>query len=156
MSKIAVVTDSISCLPADLAKKYDIIIAPCYLIWDKMQYRDGVDITAKEVYERLRTSRTVPTTSSSIQGEYLQIYESLKGKVDGVVTITVTGGLGASYNSALIAKEMVPGFPIEIIDSRTAHLAQGFMALAAAKVAKGGGSMQETSPGSKGNHDKVT
>jgi DegV family protein with EDD domain len=136
MSKLAVVTDSISCLPDDLKNKHNILVAPCYIIWDKVQYRDGVDMTAQEAYDRLRTSKTIPTTTSTIQGEFARIFESLKGKVDGIIAVTVTGGLGSCYNSALAAKEMVPGVPIEVVDSRNCYMGQGFIAIAAAKAAQ--------------------
>ncbi|MBN2240625.1 MAG: DegV family protein [Dehalococcoidales bacterium] len=145
MKKIAVVTDSIACIPPEIQEKYEILIAPCYVIWDKVQYRDGIDMTSREAYARLRTSESVPTTTSAIQGEYIKIFESLQGKVDGIVTVTVTGGMGASYTSALAAKEIVPETPIQVIDSRNSYLAQGFMAIAGAKVAQAGGSLEEVS-----------
>jgi DegV family protein with EDD domain len=155
MSKIAVVTDSIACLPDDLKQKNNILVAPCYLIWDKVQYRDGVDMTAKEAYARLRTSSTVPTTASTIQGEFMKIYESLRGQVDGIVTVTVTGGMGASYNSALAAKEKVPGIPIEVIDSRNCYMAQGFAAVAAASTAQSGGNLKEATQAAQNIVSKV-
>lgn len=142
MSKIAVVTDSISCLPEDLKLKYNIIVAPCYIIWDKVQYRDGVDMTAQEAYARLRTSKTIPTTTSTIQGEFVRIFESLRGKVDGIVTVTVTGGLGSCYNSALDAKNMLPDIPIEVIDSRNCYMGLGFAVIAAAEAARRTGDLQ--------------
>ena len=143
VSKIAVVTDSIACLPPILSKKHNILIAPCYVIWDGVQYRDSIDLLSNEFYTRLRNSKTLPTTTSAIQGEFIKIYEALQGKVDGVVTITVTGGMGAAYVSAMAAKELVPWLPMEIIDSRTAYMSQGFAAIAASKVAKTGGSLKE-------------
>lgn len=143
MAKIAVVTDSVACIPADLVKKYSIQVAPVSIIWDRVPYRDGVDLTAEQFYQRLRTSKTLPTTSSGIQGEFLQIFEGLRGKVDGIVTIVLTGALGASFTSANTAKELVSDVPIEVIDTRTAMMAQGFIVLEAAKVAAQGGTMEE-------------
>lgn len=143
MPKIAVVTDSVATIPADLAKKYNIIVAPVHIIWDRVDYRDGVDLQTSEFYTRLRKSKTLPTTSSAIQGEFIQIYEGLRGKVDGIVTVALTGALGAAYNSALNAKKLVPEVPIEVIDTHTAFMAQGFAAIAAAKVASGEGSIQD-------------
>jgi fatty acid-binding protein DegV len=58
MPKIAIVTDSVACIPQDLVKKYDIHIAPVQITWDRVTYKDGVDITAAEFYTRLRTSKT--------------------------------------------------------------------------------------------------
>ncbi|MFC1946042.1 DegV family protein, partial [Chloroflexota bacterium] len=92
---------------------------------------------------RLRTSKTLPTTSSAIQGEFLQLFEELCPKVDGIVVVAISGSVGAAYSTALAARDMVSGAPIEVIDTRTALMAQGFCVLAGAKVAAAGGSMEE-------------
>jgi fatty acid-binding protein DegV len=63
MSKIAVVTDSTTYLPADLVKKHNISIAPQVLIWGDQTYKDGVDIQSQEFFTRLKTSKVMPTTS---------------------------------------------------------------------------------------------
>jgi DegV family protein with EDD domain len=142
--KIAVVTDSVACISEELQKKYDIRVAPVQIIWDRVKYRDGVDLKTGDFYKRLRTSRTLPTTSSGIVGEFTQIFEDLKKeKVDGIVAVVLTGGLGAAYNSAMTAKESITGIPIEVIDTKTAMMAQGFAVLAAAKVAATGAGMAD-------------
>jgi DegV family protein with EDD domain len=143
VAKVAVVTDSVACIPPDLAKKYNIPVAPVSIIWDKVPYRDGIDLTIEQFYARLRTSKTLPTTSSGIQGEFIQIFEGLRGKVDGIVTIVLTGELGAAYKSACAAREVVNDIPIEVIDTHTAMMAQGFIVLEVAKVAAQGGTMEE-------------
>jgi DegV family protein with EDD domain len=143
MSKIAVVTDSVACIPPALLKKYNIYVAPVQITWDRVTYHDGVDMTPQQFYSRLKSSKTLPTTASSIQGEYLQIFNEIKGKYDGVVTLALTGGLGSSFNSAINARELAGNITMEIIDTRTAMMAQGFVVLEAAKVASAGGSMNE-------------
>jgi DegV family protein with EDD domain len=144
MTNIAVVTDSVAAIPADLVKKYNIYVAPVHIIWDGVDYRDSVDLPISEFYSRLRKSKTLPTTSSAIQGEFLQIFEGLRGKVDGVVALTLSDVIPAAcYNSALNAKQLVEGLTIEVIDTRTVMMAQGFAVLAAAKVAAKGGNISE-------------
>ena len=143
MAKIAIVTDSVACIPPDLVAQYGIHIAAVQVIWDRKTYRDGIDMSMKEFYARLRTSKTLPTTTSAIQGEYIQIYEALSGKVDHIVVITLSGALGASSSSALSAAEIVPDTPVEVVDTSTAMLAQGFIVLEAAKAAAKGCSQQE-------------
>ena len=146
MTKIAVVTDTVAGIPADLVKKYNILVAPIHIIWDGVDYRDSIDMPVTEFYARLRKSKTLPTTTSAIQGEFLQIFESLKGNVDGIVALTISEVIPAAcYSSALNAKTLVEGLPIEVIDTRTAMMAQGFSALAAAKVAASGGNISEVS-----------
>ena len=156
MAKIAVVTDSVACIPPDLIAQYGIHVAAVQVIWDRKTYRDGIDMTMKEFYQRLRTDKTLPTTSSAIQGDYIEIYESLNGKVDGIVVIALSGTLGASYSTAISAAEIVTGTPIEVIDTSTAMLSQGFIVLEAAKVAAKGGTMQEVVQAARDAIPKVT
>ncbi len=94
MAKIAVVTDSVATVPADLVKKYNIYVAPVHIIWDRVDYRDSVDLKVSEFYTRLRKSKTLPTTSSGMQGEFLQIIEGIKGKVESIVTLHLSGDIG--------------------------------------------------------------
>jgi DegV family protein with EDD domain len=155
MSKIAVVTDSVAIIPEDLVKQYGIHVVPCHVTWDKVRYRDGVDIKARDFYKRLRKSHTLPTTSSGIMGELSQLFEELKGKVDGIVAIMLTGGLGTAYQSAVKAKEMVHGVPIEVIDTRLALMGEGFIVLEAAKAAKSGGTIEEVVKAAKDTMAKM-
>lgn len=155
MPKIAVVTDSTATLPEDLVKKYNIHVAPLSINWDKVTYKDGVDLKPLEFYQRLRKSTTLPTTSGAIQGEFIQIFEELRGKVDGIVAIVVTGALSAAYSSAVNAKNMVPDMKIEIIDSRLATMGMGFCAVAAAKTAAMGSDIESVVNAAKDIMSKV-
>ena len=143
MAKIAIVTDSTATIPEEIRAKYNIYVAPLSVTWDRVKYRDGVDLKAVDFYKRLRTATDLPTTSGVIQGEFIQIFESLEGKVDGVVAVVLSAALSAGYDSAIKAREIVPGLKIEVVDSRLATTALGFVALAAAKAAAAGASMEE-------------
>ncbi len=143
MCPVAVVTDSTAALTLELAQQYAIHIAPLHIIWDKVKYRDGIDIQPNEFYQRLRKSATLPTTSGAIQAEFLRIFEGLRGKADGIVTMVITSELSAAYNAAMTAKDMVTDIPVEVVDSRLATMAMGFGVIAAAKAAAAGGNMQQ-------------
>jgi DegV family protein with EDD domain len=143
MSKVAVVTDSTATIQEETLQKYGIHVAPLQITWDKIRYRDGIDIQPDEFYQRLRTSATLPTTSGAIQGEFLQIFEGLRGKVDGIVVITLSKELSAAYISAINTVGMITDLPIEVIDSKLSTMAMGFGVVAAAKVASAGGSIEQ-------------
>ncbi len=136
------VTDSVSCLPKELTEKYSIKIVPISLIINSTVYRDGVDITPTEVYQLLETTQSVPTTSSPSPGDFIQVFRELSGSVDGVVCVTICSDISMMFNSAMeakqIAAEELPRLAINVIDSRTAGGAQGFVALAAARAAASG------------------
>ena len=65
MKKVAIVTDSVACLPQELVQKYGISVVPVSLIFEDRVYRDGVDIKPTEFYELLRRAKKLPTTSPS-------------------------------------------------------------------------------------------
>jgi DegV family protein with EDD domain len=147
MTRIAVVTDTAACISPEMVKKYDIRIAPLHIIIDgEKEYRDGVDLDTNEFYIKLRKmgkNEKLPTTSSAIPGEFLPIFESLRGKVDGVVVAVMSSAIAGCYNSANQAKELVTGLPIEVIDTKTAMSAEAFCVEAAAKKAAAGGTLEQ-------------
>jgi len=139
MRRAVVVTDSVACLPGDLVERYSIGVVPVRVVIGEKSYRDGVDITASEVYELLRMNRATPTTSSPTPGDFLEAFRGVSGGAGGIVCVTMRADISMMYNSALEAKEMMkaelPGLDIRVVDSRTAGGAQGFVALEAARAA---------------------
>jgi len=145
MPKIAVVTDSAACLPAELIRQYDIHVIPYGLIWDNEVFLDGVNITPEEFYRRFAHSNTYPTTSQPAMQDFLSLYARLVQEegVDGIVSIHVPQEVSGTVDQArLAAREMAPT-PVRVIDARTATIAEGFVVLAAARVAAAGGSLEE-------------
>ena len=141
---VAVVVDSSSGVSREVAGKYHLRVVPLHVMWDKKQYVDGVDLTLEEFYARLKTTDTLPSTDSSVQGEFYQLFEELNGKVDGVVAIVLSKDIPAMGNrSALMAKEMVEGIPVEVIDSHTCLTGEGLVATAAAEAAMAGARIDE-------------
>jgi len=147
MGKVAVVTDSVACLPKELVDKYLIKIVPISLIINGNVYRDGVDITPTEVYQLLTTTKNTPTTSSPSPGDFIKAYRELSKSVDGIVCITICSDISMMFNSATkakqIAQEEMPELAINVVDSRTAGGAQGFVALSAARTAALGKDLAE-------------
>ena len=145
MSKIAVVTESTCCIPDEMVKKHGIHVVPLIIIWDRVEYRDGVDIKPLEFYKRLRKATTsLPTTSSGVQGAFLELFEKLQGQVDEVAAIVLGERIPtAAVKSALAAAEMVPDLKVEVVDSDITGIGLGFAVIAAAEVAAAGGSLAE-------------
>jgi fatty acid kinase fatty acid binding subunit len=147
MSKVAVVTDSVACLPKELVDKYSITIVPIGLIINGHVYKDGVDITPTEVYRLVAANKSTPTTSSPTLIDFIQVYRELGKSVEGIVCVTICSDISMMFNSAIQAKslaqeEKLP-VSINVVDSRTAGGAQGFVALAAAKAAASGKDLAE-------------
>ena len=143
LGKIAVITDSNTCLPPDILKKYRIEIVPIVLIFGDEILRDGVDISVQGFYARLRTADPLPKTSSPGPTDFLQIFKKVMADgAEGAVVITLSSKLSMSYNTALLAAADMPDFPVRVVDSHLGTIAQGFVALAAAKAAASGAGLE--------------
>jgi DegV family protein with EDD domain len=139
MNRIAIVTDSAACLPKPLIRQYGIHVVPFGLIWGHEVFRDGVDMTPAEFYHRLRESPTLPATSQPLMGEFLSLYQSLAQEAEGIVSIHLAQTMSGTYNTAQTAARMLAEMPVQVVDSGTAVMAQGFVVLAAARAAQAGG-----------------
>jgi DegV family protein with EDD domain len=136
VGKIAIVTDSNTCLPEDIIQKYQIEIVPIVLIFGDEILRDGVDIDIPGFYARLRTADPLPTTSSPTPAQFIETFEEAKSKgAEGIIVVTLSSKLSMSFNAANLAIQEMEGFPIRVVDSRMATIAQGFVALTAAEAA---------------------
>jgi DegV family protein with EDD domain len=149
MNKVAIVTDSTCCLPAELVERYDISLVPLTIAHKGHSYLDGVDISADEVYKIMRTRKELPTTSTPSTGDFLSTYCRLSQKAESIACVTLTSLQSKTYEAALMAREsareIVPDTAIEVVDSRAVAGALGFVTLAAARAADGGADLEQAS-----------
>jgi DegV family protein with EDD domain len=143
VDKVAVVTDSVAMLPADLADQNEIEVVPILLNIGDRSYRDGLDITTAEFYRLLRTSERLPTTSAPSVGTFIEAFETALAGAEQVVAVHVSAQLTSVHRIATMAAQSIPGDRVHVIDSQSATMAQGFIALAAARRARQGGETSE-------------
>jgi len=139
MKKVAIVTDTTACIPQEQVGRYNIEVVPVQLNFEDRSYRDGIDITPNEFYTMLRQAEKMPTTSSSSPAPYLEAYRNASQKAKSILCFTEPAKFSAMFNAANVAREVarnvLPGITIEIIECTTAAAGQGLVALAAARVA---------------------
>jgi DegV family protein with EDD domain len=145
MSKIAIVTDSTAYLPNDLVEKYNLTVAPQMLIWGEETYQDGVDIQPDEFYERLKTTKVMPTTSQVSIATMKSIFENLIEKGYDVLGIFLSAKLSGTIQSAIQAKDMMDkaGEKVNFVDSETTAMAMGFQVLTVARAVEDGASLED-------------
>ncbi len=142
MKKIAVVTDSSATVPQDLAQELDIHVVPLWLNLNGQAFQDGVDMTPGEVYQWLRVSKNIPTTSSPSLGDFVRLYATLERESAGIVSVHLSPSLSATHSTAVAASHLVDGVPIRVINCHTAAMGQGFVALEAARAAAAGAGLE--------------
>jgi len=141
---VKIIVDSLGDLPADIVKKLDITVVPLYVLFGTESFRDGVDMTNEQFYERLVSSKVSPTTSVPNLGTFIDIYENLAKKANEILVLTVSHKLSATYDTACKAAEMVKTkTKIKVIDSISIIMGEGMLAIQAAEMAKKGASLDE-------------
>ncbi|MBJ8346825.1 DegV family protein [Antrihabitans sp. YC2-6] len=135
---VVVVTDSSASLDRKLAEKYGIRVVPLHVLVDGKELREGVD----EIPESYLSGSA--TTSGASPGELLDAYERAfeASDGDGVVAVHISRKLSATWEAARQAETEFTG-GIRIVDSLSAAMGVGFPALAAARCAALGGSLDD-------------
>ena len=140
---VKVVTDSTADLPPQIAEELGITVVPVYLRFGEKVYRDGVDISQDEFYQKLVEGPIHPSTSQPTPADFTEVYRKLSQEADGIVSIQVTSKLSGTYNSAVQGREMAGvRCHIEVVDSLSVSMGLGLIAMAAARLAEAGESLQ--------------
>jgi DegV family protein with EDD domain len=156
---VAVITDSIACLPKELIEKHKIEIVPIRLTFQGEIYRDSVDITPSEAYEMLLKDPERFNTSPSSPGHFLEAYRKVSERAQSIICITLSSKLSMGYDMARIAaeeaKKELPDIRIHVMDSTSVTSAEGFITLAAARAAEKGAILDEVIKAAEEVREKV-
>lgn len=128
--KIAIITDSCADVPEDLRKKYNIFILPMVISCQDGEYKDGINIHAEDIYEKLKTE--LPKTSTPTGEDIENLLNELKEKgYDKAIAIMLSGGLSGTVNHVRLAVEDT-SLEVCVIDSLSASIGNGAIVLQAA------------------------
>jgi DegV family protein with EDD domain len=130
---VVVVTDASARLPADLRDEWGIRVVPLHILLDGTDLRDGVDEIPEDIHKRHAT--TAAATPAELADAYQQALADSGG--DGVVAVHISSALSGTYAAAeRTAADLDP--KVHVIDSKSAAMGTGFVALAAARAAAAG------------------
>jgi len=144
MSRIAIVTDTDSTLTPELADKYQIVQIPILIQFGEETYRTGIDIDDTATFARIDREGKLPTTTAPTPGQFLEAFQAaFYHGAEAIICINISCEMSATHSSAQKAAEMLPGKRIEVMDSRSCAMGQGYMAIAAAQSVAQGGTVEE-------------
>jgi DegV family protein with EDD domain len=129
-------------LPERLARDLDIRVVPIILTFGNRSYRDGVDMSPSDFYKVLRASEEIPTTAAPSVGHFVRVYEEALATAESVVAVHVARQLTSVCRSAEMAAATIGSGRVRVVDSRSATMAQGFVALAAARAGRAGADLE--------------
>ena len=141
-SRIALITDSTSYLPTGWAREWDIDVVPVQVIVAGRPYDETDDDQALHVAEALRDWKPV-TTSRPSPARFLESYlHAAEAGAEGIVVATLSSAMSATYESALLAAKEI-SLPIEVVDTRSIAMGEGFAVVAGARASRRGASLAQ-------------
>jgi DegV family protein with EDD domain len=143
MDQIRIVTDSTCDLPDEVLKEYNIAVAPLTVRFGQRSFKDRVEISTEEFFEKMGKSKEVPSTSQVSVGEFTDIFKALGENGGTVLGLFLSSRLSGTYQSAVIARNVLGLENIHVMDTKLTTLAQGLVVLKAAQMARDGHSLQE-------------
>lgn len=146
---IKIMADSTCDLSSEIVEHYNIGIAPLKINIGEDSYRDKIDLSADEFFERLPGLKDLPTTSMPSPEEYLAIIdEAIEQGYTEFLCICMSSGTSGSYQSAVLAKELFydvypqSSIKIHIVDSLSMSHGSGWLILKSAQLLESGYSFE--------------
>jgi DegV family protein with EDD domain len=141
---VKIVTDSVADIPPRIVNELGISVIPVLVRFGEETYRDGIDITNDQFYEKLVKSEVMPTTSVPSLDMFARTYARLAEETNEILVIMLSSKLSGLYNAALQSAALIEGnCRIVVIDSGCAVMQQGFVVIKAAEAAIDGASLDE-------------
>jgi DegV family protein with EDD domain len=140
---IKIVTDSSAYLPEATIRQHDIRIVPLCVHFGEEAFREGVDLSSKDFYRRLKEAPELPTTSQPSAGEFHEVFQDLVDQGHEIITLTISSKLSGTWNSATMAKDMMPDAKISVVDTLSVSVGLQLMVEAAAEAINAGATRQE-------------
>ena len=119
--KIRIITDSAS----DLLSPHrpEITVLPMTITFGEEQFRDGVDLTHRQFYEKLIEGEDLPTTSQIAPVQFEEAFRAAVEAGETVVAVVLSAKLSGTWQSACIAAEEFPG-KVFVVDSANATIGE--------------------------------
>ena len=131
---VRIITDGTSDLSVQRGLELNVHVMPMRVFFGQDSFVDGVDITREEFFARLTSGDVLPTTSQLNPEDFLEVFQKYVDQGDEIVGIFLSTELSGTCQSACIARDMVEGGEIHIVDSRTVTFALALLVEEAARM----------------------
>ena len=147
MEKIKIITDSTLDLPAELIREKDIEVLPLLINFGEESYLDGIEITTKEMIDKIDATGVLPTTAQVTPNRFEESFKKYLDEGYKIVALTLSSDMSGTYQSACIAKDMLESDDIIVIDSRKVTSGLGLLVLKACELRDKGLGIKEIEEG---------
>jgi DegV family protein with EDD domain len=138
VTSIGVVTDSTADLRPELQARFGLSLVPLIVNWDGRTFRDKLDLSTSEFYQRLRTSKTLPKTGAPSLAAFEAAFREQLKHHGAVISVNLASKLSGTYDVARKAAQAVDPQRISVVDSGSVSVCLGWLAEMAATLAQQG------------------
>ncbi len=139
LENTAIVLDSTADFADGRTRYPNMRVVPLYVRFGDETFRDGVDLSSREFYERLRVASVLPTTSQPTPQDFIEVYDELSTSgFERIWSLHLSGKLSGTCQSAELAARDAAGDRVRVADTGTASLAVAQLALAVEQLLTGG------------------
>jgi DAK2 domain fusion protein YloV len=135
---VAVVTDSSADLSDTVLDRHHIALVPLQVMFGNEVFQDRVGLKPEEFYRRLRTAKNLPTTSQPTPADFVRVFRDARAEADEVIAVLLAASLSGTHQSALAALKTAAITNVHVVDSASASLGVGLLALRASELAESG------------------
>ena len=114
--KVIITSDSTFDFTPELIQEYQVKVCPLSIILDDKSYRDGVDITADDIFEIYRKTKKLPKTAAVNPSTYREFFTSFTKQGYSVVHVSLSSCISTTYNNAVIAASELQD--VYVVDSK--------------------------------------
>lgn len=143
---VQILVDTACDLTEEQYKTYGIERLPLTVHLAKKEYRDGIDITPKKIYDAMRSGES-PTTSQVSLQTFQTIFTTYAKEKHALLYLSFSSELSGTYQTAKMMEQQVleeyPEAELHVLDTKCASIGYGLVAISAAKLANEGKSMEE-------------
>lgn len=144
MSNVRIITDSAADLPIEIVAERGIRVVPLYVTLGGVTLRDGVELKADDLYDKMQNDKAQPLTSQPSPEDFRAALVECGADSAEVLCLTISSNLSGTFQSAQLALELIgPSQNIALYDTLNASLGEGLKVLIAHDLAKQGRSKSE-------------
>lgn len=141
---VAVITDSACSLTQEELERLGIGVVTLYVNEDGDSVPE-TDLDLGDLYGRLPAMAVLPTTSQPSPADFADVFAAAVERGEDVAAVLISSKMSSTFRSAetgaSMTRERHPGARIELIDSESNSMQEGFAVLAAAECARDGGDL---------------
>ncbi len=144
MRPVKIFSDSTCDLSPELIQRHNIGIVPLYVNFDKLSFKDGVDLDSTGLIRKVKETGKLPKTSAPTAADFTAEFKKYLDQDMDILHISISSKISASYQNACAAAQELPEGRVKIVDSLNLSSGIGILALTAAECIESGMSLAET------------